>query len=227
MKIVLYILLGIGITLIIGYSIAYHKLIKLQEAGYADMATVNFKESPRYFSDSLKMPDDKFWRLINLSKAKEPINFSSQITFLIDTLSTLSDHDIVGFECTFKEKVIQLWDYKVKSLYQIVEGDYMSTDDFIYFRCYLISLGKENFETALNHTDDFTVEIDRSQWSGEQLMTVADFAYEKKHDTVAEEQLPRNVAMEVNYDFGNYKMTGEYIALDDFNIRFPKLTSLY
>lgn len=227
MKIFLYIILGLALVLIIGYKIASFKLIRHQESAYAEMQNMDVKESPRVFSDSLRMDDSKFWGLINHSKSKYPENFDKQIQFLTDTLSRMSEESIVGFECTFTEKVVKLWNYNVKSLYQIINGKYISTDDFIYFRCYLISLGKEEFDKALSNPELLKATIDPSMWAGEEMMLVADKAYQKKNNQLDEENCPRCVCTEVSYDFGSYKMTGEYVSPSDFENKYPQLTKRY
>lgn len=202
-------------------------MIGHQESAYAEMQNMDIRESPRVFSDSLRMDDSTFWGLINYSKSKYPENFGRQIQVLTDTLSRMSEESIVGFECTFTEKVVKLWDYNVKSLYQIINGRYLSTDDFIYFRCFLISLGKEEYDKALSNPSLLSTTIDPSMWAGEEMMSVADNAYRMKKNTVDEENCPRCVCTEVNYDFGSYKMTGEYVSPEDFKTRYPQLMERY
>jgi Protein of unknown function (DUF4240) len=226
-KVFLYIILGVALALVIGYKIAFNKLISLQESSYAEMQNMDIRESPRVFSDSLRMDDSTFWSLINYSKSKYPENFDRQIQVLTDTLSRMSEESIVGFECTFTEKVVKLWDYNVKSLYQIINGRYLSTDDFIYFRCFLISLGKEEYDKALSNHSLLSTTIDPSMWAGEEMMSVADKAYRMKKNKVDEENCPRCVCTEVNYDFGSYKMTGEYVSPEDFKTRYPQLMERY
>jgi hypothetical protein len=226
-KIFLYIVLGLALILIIGYKIASYKLIRLQESIYAEMQNVDIKESPRFFRASLRMDDSVFWTLINHSKSKYPEDFEMQIQFLTDTVSKMSEESIIGFECTFRENVVKLWDYNVKSLYQIVNGEYVSTDEFIYFRCYLISLGKEEFDKALNDPEMLLTIIDPALWKGERLLSVADDAYRRKTKSVDEDNCPRCICTDVSYDFGRYKMTGKYVSPDDFKNRYPRLTERY
>lgn len=227
MKIFLYIILGVTLVLIIGYKIVFYKLIREQEVIYAEMQNMNIRESPRFFSDSLRMADSTFWNLINHSKLKYPKNFDKQVQFLTDTLSMMSEESIVGFECTFTEKVVELWNYNVKSLYQIINGKFMSTDDFVYFRCYLISLGKEEFDKALGSPELLTETIDPSMWAGEEMMSVADNSYGRKTEKFDEENCPRCVCTEVSYDFGSYRMTGEYVSPNDFKRKYPQLIEKY
>lgn len=106
------------------------------------------------------------------------------------------------------QHVVKLWDYNAKSLYQIIDGKYISTDDFIYFRCYLTSLGKTEFYKVLHNPELLKAAIDRSLWTGEEMMSVADYAYQKKSGTSGEMNCPKCVCTEVSYDFGSYKNDG-------------------
>ncbi|HTF17373.1 MAG TPA: DUF4240 domain-containing protein [Chryseolinea sp.] len=227
MKVLLYILLLVVVVLIAGYKVASYKLIETQESMYAEMQNSKGSESPRFFPDSLKMDDSSFWILINRSKSKFPDAYDKQIQFLTDTLASMPEERIVGFECTFVENVVKLWNYNIKSLYQIISGKYISTDDFIYFRCYLISLGKDEFDRAINSPELFATIVDPSMWAGEEMMHVADIAYQKRTNKIDEEGCPRCVCTEVSYDFGSYKMTGEYVSPHDFEDKYPRLTERY
>ncbi|OON65861.1 DUF4240 domain-containing protein [Hymenobacter sp. CRA2] len=227
MKIVTYIFLAIVAIILIGYKIADYKFISYQEKEYQRAQFANITESPRTFPDSIKMPDKNFWYLINTSKAKYPFNYRLQLAYLTDTLSKCSNKDIIGFECTFRENMVRLWNYNIKSMYQIIEGNYISTDDFVYFRGYLISLGQEITNTAIQNPDLVSVPLDRTEWSGEDMIYVADQAYSTKNRQLKGSTAPRDSASAVDYDFGNYKMTGHYIPLDEFPRRFPKLTARY
>ena len=227
MKIFLYVVLVLIILAGIAYKVLDYMAIKEQEEKFEQMANTAVKEPPRSFPETLRMSDEKFWSLISQSKSKYPEDFYGQIQFLTSELSLLSDEEIMGFECTFREKVIELWDYKVKGLYQIIEGEHVSKNDLIYFRCYLISLGKDAFETALKKTDQLSIHIDRTHWSGKEMITVADFAYQKKYPQFEESKLPSKVGRAVDYESGAYKMTGRYIPLAAYETIFPNLTSTY
>lgn len=227
MKTFLYIVAGLALILIIGYKIASYKLISLQESTYAGMQNMDINESPRVFPDSLRMEDSVFWTLMNRSKSKYPKDFDMQIKFLTDTLSIMPEQSIVGFDCTLTENVVKLWNYNVKSLYQIVNGKYVSTDDFIYFRLYLISLGRDEFDRALNNPELLKTTIDPNLWRGELLMSAADDAYQKKSAKVDDDGCPRCICTDVSYDFGGYKMTGEYVSPNDFENKYPQLTEKY
>ena len=213
---------------IVGYKYINYKFDNYQELGYEKMGQLDIEESKRTYPDSIKMKEEQFWKLISLSKVSYPKDPEKQVQFLIEDLSKLSDKEIVGFECAFREKMIVLWDYNIKSLYQITESNnYVSTDDFIYFRAYLISLGEEDYYKALTNTDSFDYDVNRSYWSGEGMISVASKAYNKKHKKIDEDNYLGDIIYEVDYDFGNYKMTGAYVHPNDFGKRYKYLTEKY
>ncbi|WP_345220845.1 hypothetical protein [Hymenobacter koreensis] len=73
-----------------------------------------------------------------------------------------------------------------------------------------------------------TEPIDRSQWSGETLMYVADEAYARKYGLPADERrTPRVRTSAIDYDMGAYRITGTYVAPGDFADRYPRFSSLY
>lgn len=204
-----------------------NQLITSQESHFKKLASADFKESPRFFPDSLKLSDSEFWGLIEKSKTKYPNEFDAQMDDLTQQLSKLPNEQIIGFEMTLREKVVQLWDFNIKSLYQIIFDEYLSTDGFIYFRFWIVSNGKEFFKKALEDMDKLAEADLEGYYDGEGLMYVADEAFTVKNGDVSEEELPRDQAHDVDYDFGNYKMTGEYIGLDDFEKKFPALTERF
>ncbi len=224
-----YFLIVIGIIatgLFIGYKYINYKFINDQENSFRKLATQRFKESPRTFPDSVKMNDELFWALIGESKAKHPSNFDAQMSFLIHRLASLSNEEIIGFEATLKEKVIRLWDYKVKAFYQILFDEYLSTDGFIYFRFWIVSNGNDFYNMTLTNPDQLADEVQAS-YEGERLMVVADDAFELKHGPNSGLKLPRDVTTEVSYDFGNYRMSGQYISLNELKDRFPRLVEKF
>lgn len=124
---------GIVIILIFGwYKYVNYKFIESQERSFRELAISEIKESQRYSPDSLKLSNSEFWELIEKSKSEYPIDFDAQMDYLTKQLSKLSNEQIIGFERTLREKVIELWNYNVKSLYQIIYGEFISTDALIW-----------------------------------------------------------------------------------------------
>ena len=203
-----------------------YKFIKAQEASFKELATLKFDESARTFPDSVRMNDKQLWSLVEESKAKHPNKFDAQMNYLTHRLSTLTNEEIIGFEATLKEKVIELWDYNVKSLYQIVQDEYLSTDGFIYYRFWIVSNGRDFFQRAKANPDLLADEI-QATYDGEGLMVVADNAFELKNGANKNTELPRDVTTAVDYDSGNYRMSGDYISPNKFKDKFPKLVQRF
>ena len=226
MKYFLIIVGVIGSALFSGFQYMNYKFISAQETSFKELATLKFDESARIFPDSIRMYDQQFWSLVEESKAKYPNNFDAQINYLTKRLSTLTNKEIIGFEATLKEKVIELWDYHIKSLYQITQDEYLSTDGFIYYRLWIVSNGRGFLQRAITNPDLLADEI-QATYDGEGLMVVADNAFELKNGTNTGLELPRDVTTAVDYDFGNYRMSGDYISPNEFKARFPKLVGKF
>ncbi|MER2997970.1 DUF4240 domain-containing protein [Pontibacter populi] len=226
MKYFLIIVGVIAVVLFIGYQYLNYKFLNAQEASFKELATLKFDESDRAFPDSIRMKDKQFWSLIEESEAKHPNKFDAQMNYLTQRLSTLTNEEIIGFEATLKEKMIELWDYNLKSLYQIVQDEYVSTDGFIYYRFWIISNGKDFFQRALANPDLLADEI-QATYDGQGLMVVADNAFKLKNGANTNLELPRDVTTAVHYDFGNYRMSGDYISPSDFKDKFPKLVKKF
>lgn len=226
MKYFLIIVGVIAVVLFSGYQYINYKFIKAQEASFKELSTLKFDESARNFPDSIRMNDQQFWSLIEESKEKHPNKFDAQMNFLTKKLSTLTNEEIVGFEATLKENVIVLWDYNVKSLYQIVQDEYLSTDGFIYFRFWIVSNGRKFFQRAIENPDLLADEV-YATYDGEGLLYVADNAFKLKNGTNTDLELPRDATIDVSYDFGIYRMTGDYISPREFKDKFPKLVKKF
>ena len=225
MKIFLIVLISLILIILIGYVYIHNKMIDAQEKSFKRLESADFKESPRHFTGFIALTEDSFWRLIDDSRAKNQESFDSQMDYLILQLSNMTDDEIIGFEKRLREKMIELWNYNIKSLYQILFGKYLSTDNFIYFRLWIISNGKGFFYKAINNTDGLSNQIGKSyKTDGEAFMSISDRAFILKHNSVKVDSLPRDLSNEIEYDFGLYKMTGKYILPKDFKKYFPQLT---
>lgn len=217
------IIIGVIVTVLFsGYQYINYKFLNAQEASFKELASLKFEESVRTFPDSIRMNDEQFWALVEESKVKNPNEFEAQMNYLTKQLSTLTNEEIIGFEATLKEKVIALWDFNVKSLYQIVQDEYLSTDGFIYYRFWIVSKGRIFFQRAIADPDLLADEI-YATYDGEGLLYVTDNAFKLKNGANTDLELPRDVTIDVNYDFGNYRMSGNYIPPSKFKDRFPKL----
>jgi len=100
-------------------------------------------------SRSQFMSEEVFWDIIEETKSDDP---QDQLDRLVELLSSGSVEEILGFDyrlCKFLEKSYNpdLW----AAAYIVCGG--ASDDGFDYFRAWLISKGKEVYESALENPD--------------------------------------------------------------------------
>ena len=110
-----------------------------------------------------------FWKMIEQSNKKinapcEEYNIDEHIDYLTELLSKVGKEKLIAFEKVFQKTMDKLYTAEIAELSIIIENeykneegkivfkDYISTDGFIYFRCWLILKGKTFF-------DDITKDI--------------------------------------------------------------------
>ena len=95
-----------------------------------------------------------------------------------------------------------------------------SDDGFEYFRCWLIGLGKDKFEQALQNPESITefTDPDCDFYENEQLLYAGMAAYEQ----VAGEEMPAR-----NNDSGGSDPKGVPLSEDDVYSLFPKACEKY
>lgn len=222
----LFIVAAIFILAVVGLWYYYGKMIASQEQSFKEMQTAQIQESSRAFADSLLMSDTDFWKLIEDSKKAELKHFEPQMDYLTKQLSKLSNEQIVAFERTLRVKMVVLWDYNVKSVFQIIFGNYFAEEGFVDFRFWIISNGADFYDKILRNPEELADNMIKAH-DGELLRHVADRAFELKNGRSHDLVFPREMAKEIDYDFGTYKMTGTYIALEDFGKQFPLLSDKF
>ncbi|NIG55735.1 DUF4240 domain-containing protein [Chitinophaga sp. Cy-1792] len=154
------------------------------------------------------MEKTTFWEIIEES-VHVPEEFKADE--LQKSLARFSLNDIVDFEMILRELIIALDDYKIVGAQKIIAGS-VSDDSYLYFRCWIISMGRKVFDDTLLHPDSLADFVDNSKFAEfEELLYVADSAYQMKSGVVADaENLPRDIAFEkgLDYDFGAYRLEG-------------------
>ncbi|WP_026038888.1 DUF4240 domain-containing protein [Myroides injenensis] len=145
--------------------------------------------------------DSLFWNLIAESNSKTieclgRYDVEKHTEELTKLLSRLSKEDIIVFEKMVQEKLHELYKASVAELFVIISNevfakdgeevefeDYVSDDEFIYFRCWIILQGREVFENVKKDIMLFSKYVDIlniNDWWGENLLYVGDCAYELK-----------------------------------------------
>ncbi len=168
---------------------------------------------------------DIFWNLID--KAVEVSNGDNSIKeqYLITELAKLSFEDILEFEISLRKAIIEADDYKIMGAAKIIEG-YLSDDSYLYFRCWLIGLGKKAYFEALKNPDSLASYIQSNEFAEfEPLICVSDNAYSLKTGKEEDESFPRNTAYNqgFDYDFGAPPTKGTDWTEEDLPKLFPTL----
>lgn len=186
-----------------------------------------------------------FWELIaqaNTSDTPESYELDEHIDELTALLSELDSGEMILFEMTLRKKINQLNTVEIAELSMILENsfeendgvfdfdDYMSTDGFIYFRCWLILRGKEFFYEIIEDINAFIngkYEFDISDTWAEGLLYVTDLAFDAKYGqedssfvTDAVDDLYVEV---VHYDLIETDWTREPYTGTELQLHYPKL----
>jgi hypothetical protein len=168
------------------------------------------------------MAEDRFWSLINQSRAADGDAFQDQQAQLLsDLLSALSPEEIVAFDirstyCSVRAYRWELWD----AAYWAHGG--CGDDGFTDFRDNLISLGQEAFTRILANPDDLADFINRPDVPyllGEGFGYTAGKVYQQRTGRDIQEHFS-------NYPAAPEEPLGERIDLDDeddVRQHFPKL----
>lgn len=148
---------------------------------------------------NIDLNEQFFWELIakaNTNDNWETYDIDEHIDELTALLSELESEEMILFEMTFRKKLNQLYKVEIAELSMILENsfkekdgiydfdDYISTDGFIYFRCWLILKGQAFYYDILNDINAFVsgkYAFDIGDTWGEGLLYVSDLAYDAKY----------------------------------------------
>ncbi|MDM1066200.1 DUF4240 domain-containing protein [Myroides odoratimimus] len=150
---------------------------------------------------NIDLNEQFFWELIeqsNTSDSWETYDIDEHIDELTALLTELSSDEMILFEMTLRKKINELDKVEIGELGVILENsfqeedgiynfdDHISTDGFIYFRCWLILRGKEFFYDIIKDINAFIsgkYSFDIGDTWGEGLLYVSDLAYDAKYGT--------------------------------------------
>ncbi|MDR0767401.1 MAG: DUF4240 domain-containing protein [Methanosarcinales archaeon] len=125
------------------------------------------------------MSEDKFWEIIELSKADDP---QDQLDNLVELLSSMTVDDIFGFDYQLDKHLEKSYNSDLWAAAYIVCGG-CSDDAFDYFRAWLVSKGRSVYEKALENPDSlidvFEDMDDRDYPENEEILYAALDAYEE------------------------------------------------
>jgi len=138
-------------------------------------------------SDSLQidktskmMDEDQFWSLIDNSLIKTKSQIEQQ-NYLINELQKLSPLEIIGFRLRTDKLLYDTYNSRMWCAGYIMNGG-CSDDSFEYFRCWIISRGKETYYKSKDNPDYLVREIndDLEFYDFESFWYVALDAFKKK-----------------------------------------------
>ena len=121
-------------------------------------------ENPRIVIDSTSLSktsemldEDKFWLIIDHSLKKSQ-NQDEQEHFLVEEIEQLSPKEIIGFRLRTDKLLYDTYNSDMWCAGYIMNGG-CSDDGFEYFRCWLISRGKNIYYRAKSNPDYLVNEI--------------------------------------------------------------------
>jgi hypothetical protein len=183
----------------------------------------------KYLSNSLDnnmMKIRKYWNIIN-DAAKfcngNPDNKLDSIEKGLDFF--LSPEEIVEFEIFLRERIIECDHYHIMAAAKIIEG-YVSDDSYLYFRCWLISQGRDVYEKAIENPDSIAAIIHKDETPEfEGLLSVANKVYKAK--TGKEMNYDMFGDMGLDYDFNPPPTKGEDWTEEDLPKICPRLYKMF
>jgi len=137
------------------------------------------KPKAKKMTDKRKIDENTFWELIK--ETREEIEDTSEFTDrLRDKLESMSAVEIKKFQKLLLQKMEELNHWDIWALAYIVRGG-CGDDEFDYFKAWVVSKGKEVFESIKNMQMDHLKKLfENEEPQLEAFMYVAQEAYERK-----------------------------------------------
>ncbi|MFT3701367.1 MAG: DUF4240 domain-containing protein [Agriterribacter sp.] len=188
------------------------------------------------------LPKDKgmdtafFWEVMDNAFVKGGFNNKVREQTILEQLVKLTPAQIQRFEIIFQQMNLKASTWGNFAAQTVMEGG-SSDDRFYYFRCWLISLGKKNFEETIRNPDylaSLNIPVNKkygvSYCQFEELIHMADNAYEivTKRDPSSDTSFPRSHALKLGlfYD-SNTEMSGVEWKEKELPKKIPLLCKKY
>lgn len=172
------------------------------------------------------MDEIVFWEIIEQSK-DERDSYQNQIQILIEKLCSLDEESIIGFEYTLRTILEKSAHYNILAASRIMHG-VVSNDHFLYLRCRLILEGREFYFSVIDNPQIIVdSEIPGIEYSGEEVLSIADLAFIKKFGETTDKDLPRSIAGGyLNYDEMEL-IKGDIWEEEELSSKYPRLWNYY
>lgn len=166
--------------------------------------------------DVTPMSDEAFWLIVDEAAAGAPSDevFLERAGALLEGLAPA---EILGFKDRLDGLVRRAYRWDLWGAAWVINGG-CSDDGFEYFRAWLVSLGREAFEAALENPESLVAHVPMDPvWEAEseEFLYLPVFVYEQKTDD--ELPLPEVVG-------GVTEPSGERISFESLEARFPELS---
>lgn len=170
------------------------------------------------------MTREQFWQLIEQVRSASDGDSDLLNELLEEKLQALPAEDIIGFQRIIDELMAASYRWDLWGAAYVMNSG-CSDDDFVYFRGWLLSQGRELFEAALANPDEALAEVfdpDAVEpYENEGFLFAAHAAYEAKTDR----DLYEDAAFDDTLSPDGGAPAGEPWAEDEAELarRFPKL----
>lgn len=186
------------------YLLIFIAILCLTACGQANSNEQNTKlaQTEPLLTKEQKMDTVFFWEIMDYAFAKGKFDNKLKEQAILEQLIKLTPEQIQEFEIIFQQMNFKASTWNNFAAQTIIEGG-SSDDRFFYFRCWLISLGKMNFDETLKNTDylasidiPFNKEYNIIYCQFEELIPLSDKAYEivTKKDPSTDTTFPRAYA---------------------------------
>ncbi|MES2239131.1 MAG: DUF4240 domain-containing protein [Bacteroidota bacterium] len=198
--------------------------LMLSGVNYAQNSKVNSKEllttadsvvvAPKYNLDSIHLApssemldEESYWKIIETS-LKETKNQEDQEVYLISALEQLSPKEMIGFRLRTDKLLFDSYTSNLWCADYVISNGAME-DGFDYFRCWLVSRGKEAFYKVQENPDYLVnlVENEPKAYDFEGFWYVAVTAFKNTTNKEADAYI----------DYENFKTTDDNYPILDFN----------
>ena len=203
----------------IRYLLVFIAILSLTSCGQTNSNNQSNKSTSEISSltEEQKMDIVFFWKIMDYAfdKAKFDNKLKEQIIF--EQLIKLTPEQIQEFEIIFQAMNLRASTWGILAAQTVIEEG-SSDDRFYYFRCWLISLGKNNYDETIKNPDflaslDIPINKDYGMMycQFEELIPMSDRAYEvvTKKDPSKDSTFPRpNAERKGLFYDSRTKMTG-------------------
>ncbi|MCC2547319.1 DUF4240 domain-containing protein [Hymenobacter sp. BT175] len=146
------------------------------------------------------MDKKEFWQVVDSAKLEAKGDQALQAQLLSKALATHTSEQIIEFECRLREYLVEADDFTVMAALKIIDG-YVSDDNYLYFRCWLIGQGEALFAAVLQAPDTLAGVMTEPYQEFEELLYVTTTAFAELTGKEEDETFPREAAAARGFDY--------------------------